>query len=71
MNYGADNYNVELDKEKSEIVVRTLNKKYFKRFDIPDMKRLNLKLEESDLKVNFINNTLVIQVMIIFLNLYL
>ena len=62
MNYGSENYLVELDKIKHEIVVKTLNKKYYKRFDIPDLKRLNLGLDESFLKVNFQNNTLIISV---------
>lgn len=44
------------------MVIKTLNKKYYKRFDIPDLKRLNLELDESKLKVNFQNNTLIISV---------
>ena len=42
-------YSLEIDHNKQEIVVRTSNKKYYKRFDIPDMRRLSLKLEESSL----------------------
>ena len=38
---GADNFMVECDKEKQQIVIRTKNKKYFKRFNIPDLVRLN------------------------------
>jgi uncharacterized protein YjiK len=41
-------------------VVRTSNKKYFKRFDIPDMKRLKLTLEESSLAWKYQHNTLLI-----------
>jgi len=44
----------------SEIIVRTSNKKYFKRFDIPDMKRKGLVLEASSLSWNHLNNTLII-----------
>ena len=56
----ADNFMVECDKDKQQIVIRTKNKKYYKRFGIPDLERLNLKLDESLMKVNFVNNTLVI-----------
>jgi hypothetical protein len=41
-------------------VVRTSNKKYYKRFDIPDMRRLKLNLEESSLVWKFQHNTLII-----------
>ena len=56
----ADNFMVECDKDKQQIVIRTKNKKYYKRFGIPDLERLNLKLDESLMKVNFVNNTLII-----------
>lgn len=62
LNYDKSNFIVECDKTKQELVIKTLNKKYFKRFDIPDLKRLNIPLDESNLKVNFQNNTLVISV---------
>ena len=56
----ADNFMVECDKDKQQIVIRTKNKKYYKRFNIPDLERLNIKLDEKLMKVNFMNNTLVI-----------
>ncbi len=56
------NFQVECDKAKNEIVIKTLNKKYYKRFDIPDMKRHILDLDQAALKVNFMNNTLIISV---------
>ena len=56
----ADNFMVECDKDKQQIVIRTKNKKYYKRFGIPDLERLNIKLDESLMKVNFVNNTLII-----------
>jgi hypothetical protein len=55
---------VEIDKPKQDIVIKTLNKKYYKRFEIPDLKRVNIALDEKILKVNFLNNTLVITVSI-------
>ena len=56
----ADNFMVECDKDKQQIVIKTKNKKYYKRFNIPDLERLNIKLDENLMKVNFVNNTLVI-----------
>ena len=56
----ADNFMIECDKDKQQIVIRTKNKKYYKRFNIPDLERLNIKLDENLMKVNFVNNTLVI-----------
>ena len=56
----ADNFMIDIDKDKDEIVIRTKNKKYYKRFNIPDLKRLNLNLNGNNLKVNFTNNVLVI-----------
>jgi len=53
-------YSLEIDEQKQEIVVRTTNKKYFKRFDIPDMKRIGLKLEESSVVWKYQHNTLII-----------
>jgi len=46
-------YSLEIDEQKQEIVVRTSNKKYFKRFDIPDLKRLGIKLEDSSVVWKF------------------
>jgi hypothetical protein len=43
-----------------EIVLRTSNKKYYKRFDIPDLKRINIKLEESEIAWKYQNNTVII-----------
>jgi hypothetical protein len=62
LNFPKENFVVECDKTKDEIVIKTLNKKYYKRFDIPDLKRLKIPLDEKNLKVNFMNNTLIISV---------
>lgn len=43
-----------------EIVVRTSNKRYFKRIDIPDMIRANIPLEDSHLSFEVKHNTLII-----------
>ena len=58
--YPKETYSIEIDHNKQEVVLRTTNKKYYKRFDIPDMKRIGLKLEESDLVWKYQNNTVII-----------
>ncbi|XP_025093452.1 protein DPCD-like [Pomacea canaliculata] len=58
--YPICNYNVTIDGEKRQVVVRTENKKYYKRFNIPDMDRLNLDLKSDQLSIAHANNTLVI-----------
>jgi len=49
-----------VDHNTQDIVLRTTNKKYFKRFDIPDLKRLGIKLDESNIAWKYQNNTLII-----------
>ena len=58
--YPKEIYSVEVDHNKQEIVLRTSNKKYFKRFDIPDLKRIGIKLEESEIAWKYQNNTVII-----------
>ena len=58
--YSADVFSVTLDEKSPEIVVRTTNKKYFKRIELPDMKRLKLSLDAQALSWKFQYNTLVI-----------
>jgi hypothetical protein len=61
--YDASVFNVSLDfsvKSYGEIVVRTSNKKYFKRIDIPEMVRAGVSLEQSNLSWEHKNNTLLV-----------
>ncbi|CCW62292.1 unnamed protein product [Phytomonas sp. EM1] len=44
-----------------EIVVRTTNKKYYKRIGIPEMVRAQIPLDESHLSFDVKHNTLIIQ----------
>ena len=57
--YDQSVYSVTIENDL-EIVVRTSNKKYYKRIDIPDMKRLSLKLNSAALVWKHQHNTLVI-----------
>ena len=54
-------FSLEIDSNGREIILRTNNKKYFKRFDIGDLVRAGLKLDSTHLTYQFANNTLVIQ----------
>lgn len=40
--------------------MKTSNKKYYKRIDVPDMKRAGIKLEESEVVWKYQNNTVII-----------
>ena len=59
--YNKEMFKLETDPHKQEIVVRTSNKKYFKRFSIPDLQREGIKLDSSLLSFSFANNTLYIE----------
>jgi len=58
-------YILEIDKTTDEIVVKTKNKKYYKRVKIPDMARKKLTLTEKDLLWEYKNNTLIVSVYIL------
>jgi hypothetical protein len=58
--YPADVYSVTIDQERQQIVVRTSNKKYFKRIDVEDLSRLGLKLKDESLSWKHQHNTLII-----------
>lgn len=58
--YPPEVYSVGVDHEKQQVVVRTSNKKYYKRIDIPDLSRLKLRLEDGALSWKHQYNTLVI-----------
>lgn len=60
LKWPKDVYQLSIDHNSQEIVIRTSNKKYYKRFDIPDLKRLGIKLEETELAWKYQNNTLII-----------
>ncbi len=65
--YPAEVYSVETDTEKQEVVIRTSNKKYYKRFDIPELKNKGLTLENGKVSWVYANNTLVVSVNLLFL----
>ena len=61
--YPKETYTVTLDTEKvpSELVLRTSNRKYFKRFHVPALRRLGLEMEQAAVSFDHSGTTLVIQ----------
>jgi len=60
MPYPKETYQVTADDEKNQVVIRTTNKKYFKRIDVPDLNRLGLRVEEGGISIAHANRTLVV-----------
>ena len=58
--YPKETYVLEVDNLKQQIIVKTTNKKYCKRIDIPDLKRLGLVIIESNISWKYANNTVII-----------
>ncbi|XP_016851118.1 protein DPCD isoform X2 [Anolis carolinensis] len=58
--YPKDVYSVSVEKDQRCCVVRTTNKKYYKRFSIPDLDRFQLPLDSTALSFTHANNTLII-----------
>jgi len=59
--YPKNVYSVSVDDEKQELVLRTSNRKYYKRWKIPSLHRYSIQLESQRVSFEHSNNTLVIQ----------
>mmetsp|Transcript_18696 Transcript_18696/g.25912 ORF Transcript_18696/g.25912 Transcript_18696/m.25912 type:complete len:201 (-) Transcript_18696:93-695(-) len=60
LHYPADTYDVSIDPSDRKIVIRTSNKKYYKRFNIPELDHLGAPVVDSHLQWRHNNNTLLI-----------
>eukprot|EP00128_Syssomonas_multiformis_P009008 Colp12_sorted_trinity150504_noHs@22642 len=58
--YPIDVYSVTVNTEEKVIIVRTSNKKYYKKFNIPDMVRCGQPLDPNKVKYTHASNTLII-----------
>ncbi|XP_074855400.1 protein DPCD isoform X1 [Carettochelys insculpta] len=58
--YPKEVYSVSVEKEQRCCVIRTSNKKYYKKFSIPDMDRYQLPLDPAALSFTYANATLII-----------
>ncbi|XP_064602381.1 protein DPCD-like isoform X2 [Liolophura sinensis] len=56
--YPSDTYLVSVD--QNQIVIKTTNKKYYKKFSIPDMDRAKCPLSQQNLSHGYANNTLIV-----------
>jgi hypothetical protein len=59
--YPKSTYSVTVNAADRKIIVRTSNKKYYKRIGIEDMDRLNMPLDEHALQWDHENSTLIVQ----------
>lgn len=57
--YPLETYSVTCDPDQN-IIIKTSNKKYYKKFRIPDMERCNIQLDQSNLTFAHANNTLIV-----------
>jgi len=60
LTYPKSTYSVQVEEEARQIVVRTSNKKYFKRITVDDMERAKLPLDPAALSWTHENSTLII-----------
>jgi hypothetical protein len=59
--YPLDTYSVGVDEEAEEIVIRTSNRKYFKRTQLSDCKELRIPLDHTCLAFTHANDTLTVR----------
>ncbi|XP_077102828.1 protein DPCD [Siphateles boraxobius] len=60
ISYPVEVYSVSAEPTERCCVIRTSNKKYYKKFSIPDLDRCQLPLESAALSFTHANNTLII-----------
>ncbi|MEE6486061.1 hypothetical protein FKM82_014495 [Ascaphus truei] len=58
--YPKDVYSVSVEKNERCCVIRTTNKKYYKKFSIPDLDRCQLDLDDQAISFAHANNTLIV-----------
>lgn len=61
LSYPVETYSVTVDNDNRCCVIRTTNKKYYKKFTVPDMDRAQLPLDQDAISIAHANNTLIIQ----------
>ncbi|OQS01758.1 hypothetical protein ACHHYP_00266 [Achlya hypogyna] len=59
--YPKDTYAISVDDDSQTITIRTSNKKYFKRFQVPALVRGGHRLDAQALSFDHANSTLVVQ----------
>lgn len=59
--YPKETYSVTVDHANQKIVIRTSNKKFYKPFEVPELKVLGMELDDDALMWDWKNNTLIVQ----------
>uniref|UniRef100_A0A674BHB8 Protein DPCD n=1 Tax=Salmo trutta TaxID=8032 RepID=A0A674BHB8_SALTR len=58
--YPIEVYNISVEPYQRCCIIRTNNKKYYKKFNVPDLDRSQLPLDSSALNFTHANNTLIV-----------
>ncbi|PAA63328.1 hypothetical protein BOX15_Mlig031143g1 [Macrostomum lignano] len=58
--YPIETYSLDVDASNENVILRTSNKKYYKKFDVPDMRRCGIPIDKTKLSMSHANNTLLI-----------
>ncbi|XP_066149256.1 protein DPCD [Euwallacea fornicatus] len=58
--YSVDIYSVVVDKASYSLIVKTTNKKYYKKLPVQDLERLGIELEQKDVSFSHKFNTLIV-----------
>lgn len=58
--YALEVYSLTVNDDNNEMILRTSNKKYYKKFRIPDMERAGVPLDAEAASMAHANNTLII-----------
>ncbi|KAL0236920.1 hypothetical protein PCE1_000317 [Barthelona sp. PCE] len=59
--WDIENFNITVSTENDNITIRTNNRKYYKKFSIPDLTRNNVPLNPEKLSVSMNNHTLILK----------
>lgn len=60
--YPIETYSISANNDERCILVRTTNKKYFKKLQVPELDRLNLPIEQANISSTHQFQTLIITV---------
>ncbi|XP_008287147.1 protein DPCD [Stegastes partitus] len=60
LSYPKDVFSVLVEPSERCIIIKTSNKKYYKKFSVPDLDRSQLPLDSSALSFTHANNTLIV-----------
>ncbi|GBP22585.1 Protein DPCD [Eumeta japonica] len=58
--YPIDIYSINVNNDEKCIIVKTSNKKYYKKLHVPELARLTLPLEQNNIQASHSFNTLII-----------